>query len=435
MTGKEIIGKIKEAALDALIPEIECWLEDGKVKAKAHGARGVLFQPLLDYSMGRLNKNKVIGKSNGANVYTLYNPPMPSPAGLRLLEGRLKEKFAGLVTPTTVTFALTYTCPCNCEFCSADRFFRNDKKKSRKFLSTEEAKSAIDQCVGLGCTNITFTGGEPMSRKDFFELVAYVPKDKAIAICFTSGFFLNDENIARLKEAGIFAVNVSIDSIVPETHNEFRRTKGLFEKAWRGAEKLRDAGILVGISTHASHENIADGTLELLLKKAKDAGFNEVTIFDSMPTGKWIKHEEVILTPEERKKVVEMAQRYVAMDGHMGVIAQSWINSPHGSGCFAGFFQFYLSAFGDVHPCDFHPISFGNIREKPLKELWNAIINHPEYKTRKWNCRMQSPAFRQRYIECLPEDAELPVRVDYFGLYDKAAPDVPADTKNAVAEV
>ncbi len=111
-----------------------------------------------------------------------------------------------------------------------------------------------------------------MSRKDFFELVAYVPKDKAIAICFTSGFFLNDENIARLKEAGIFAVNVSIDSIVPETHNEFRRTKGLFEKAWSGAEKLRDAGILVGISTHASHENIADGTLELLLKKSQSCG-------------------------------------------------------------------------------------------------------------------------------------------------------------------
>lgn len=425
MDGKALISRIKEGALDVLIPPIECWMENGAMRARAKGARGKLFQPLLDYSMGRLNKNKVIGRVNGANVYTLYNPPMPTPAGIRLLEGRLKEKFMSLVTPTTVTFAVTYACPCKCEFCSADRFSGPGHTHGRKILTTEEAKDAIDQAINIGCTTITFTGGEPLGRKDFLDLVAHVPREKAIAISFTSGYHLTDEKVAALKDAGIFALNVSIDSIIPERHNEFRRTPNLFKKAWKGAERLRDAGILVGISTHASHENIADGSLELLLTKSRDAGFNEVTIFDSMPTGKWIHHSEVILIPDERKKIVDMARKYVAMDGHMGVIAQSWINSPHGSGCFAGFFQFYMSAYGDVHPCDFHPISFGNIREKPLEELWDTILQHPEYKQRKWNCRMQSPEFRQRYIECIPEDSDLPVPVDYFGLHDKAAPDVP----------
>ena len=424
MEAKKVFERIKEEAVEVLVPPISVWMENGVIHAKAKGARGLLVQPMVNYSMGRLNKNKVIGKHNGANVYTLYNPPMPTPAGIRLLEGRLKEKVFHIITPTTVTYAVTYACPCNCEFCSADRFSKARGGADRRVLNTEKAKNAIDQCVDIGCTNITFTGGEPLARKDIFDLIAHVPKDRAICLMFTCGYFLNEENVARLKEAGIFSVNVSIDSIVPEKHENFRRTPGLFSKAWEGAKRLRDAGILIGISTHASHENIIDGTLELLLKKAKNEGFNEVTIFDSMPTGRWLKHPEVILTPEEKKQVVEMAQKYVAMDGHMGVIAQSWINGPKGSGCFAGFFQFYMSAYGDVNPCDFHPISFGNIREKALKEIWDDIINHPEYKKRKWNCRMQSPTFREKYIDSIPDSSNLPISVDFFGTVSEAVEDV-----------
>jgi len=430
MTRKELYEKIRKEVFGALVPPIDCWMENDMIRARAKGVRGRLFQPLLDYSLERLNNNKVIGKWGGANVYTLYNPPMPSPAGIRLVEGRLKEKLFNIITPTTVTYAVTYACPCNCEFCSADRFNKaRGGSSDRKVLNTDEAKRAIDACVDLGCTNITFTGGEPMTRKDFFELVEHVPKDKAIALMFTSGFYLNEENAARLKEAGIYSVMVSLDSINPETHEKFRRTPGLFNRAWEGAKLLRDAGVLVGISTHASHENIADGSLELLLRKAGDEGFNEITIFDSMPTGKWLHNESVILTPDERRIVLDLAGKYARMEGGPGVIAQSWINSPIGSGCFAGFFQFYLSAYGDVNPCDFHPITFGNIRDKPLEELWEDMISHPEYKVRKWNCRMQSPAFRDKYIKKIPDDCDLPVSIDFFGTVSEAAPDVGAGTE------
>jgi MoaA/NifB/PqqE/SkfB family radical SAM enzyme len=81
-----------------------------------------------------------------------------------------------------------------------------------------------------------------------------------------------------------------------------------------------------------------------------------------------------------------------------GVIAQSHINSPAGSGCFAAFFQFYLSAYGDISPCDFTPLIFGNILDDSLQTIWDRMISFDEYSDRKPLCRMQNPRFREKYL-------------------------------------
>ncbi|MFX0106391.1 MAG: SPASM domain-containing protein, partial [Candidatus Hodarchaeota archaeon] len=103
--------------------------------------------------------------------------------------------------------------------------------------------------------------------------------------------------------------------------------------------------------------------------------------------------------------------------------SQSWQNSVEaylsGIGCLAGNIQYYASAYGDISPCDFSPLSFGNIRKEPLKKIWMRMVKHPAYNHRSPFCRMQDKNFRHFYIDPIPDDAYLPYpinklpRVDY----------------------
>ena len=99
-------------------------------------------------------------------------------------------------------------------------------------------------------------------------------------------------------------------------------------------------------------------------------------------------------------------------DYPIGVVAMCKVNSPEGAGCFGAFSQFYMTAYGDINPCDFNPISFGNIRELSLPIIWNKMINHPDFNYRHKTCRMQTPAYRAKYIDPLPDDPKLPVSVE-----------------------
>ncbi len=399
---------LKEAAYRLTIPKIDAWIEDGRIKARALGLRGRYFQPFVNLFCQRLNKAKVIAKVNGANAYTLYNPPLPTPAGMRAMEARIRAIFFKLHTPTTATMSVTYRCQCKCVHCSAEYF----KAREKEELTSEEFKRVIDGATNLGVINFTLTGGEPMLRKDLYEIIAHVDKSKAQAMMFTNGWYLSQENVDRLKEAGLYALNISIDHVDPEVHDQLRGLKNCYQRAFDGAERARRAGILTGISTYACANNIRDGSLEKLLKLAQELGFHEVTIFDCMPAGKFLKQTNKILTQEERGKLIELARKYVAMDHPMGAVAQSWINSPLGTGCFGGYYQFYLTAYGDVNPCDFNPISFGNVRESSIEEIWTRLTSHGEYRKRRMECRIQNPDYRKQFIDPIPDGAQFPVPIE-----------------------
>jgi MoaA/NifB/PqqE/SkfB family radical SAM enzyme len=81
--------------------------------------------------------------------------------------------------------------------------------------------------------------------------------------------------------------------------------------------------------------------------------------------------------------------------------------------------EIYVTASGDVTPCDFTPLSFGNVREEPPAKIWQRMRAHPSYRARTLTCKMQNPLFRKAFIDPIPEGAVLPYpiaklpRVDY----------------------
>ncbi len=389
---------------------IDARIENGKITGKAGGSLGEMMQSFVDQFFNKLNTLKVIAKVNGGNIYNLYNPPFPSEAGRRFLARRVRMMLNKMAFPVTANLAITHKCQCQCIHCSADPFI----DPSRKELTVDEIKTVIDGSLDLGASLIILVGGEPLLREDIFELIEYVDKTKAIAMIFTNGLLLTDENVKKLAKAGLASLNISIDSSEPSLHNEFRAVPKCYEKAFKGAERCREAGILTGISTYATGEGIRDGKVEKLLKIAQEQGFSEVTIFDCIPSGRFLKDTSKILSPEDRKQLIALSKKYREMDHPMGVNAMALINSPKGVGCYGAQSQFYMTAYGDINPCDFNPINFGNVRDMPIQAIWKKMVSHPDFSKRYPTCRMQSKAYRRKYIDTIPEEMRLPIAIERY---------------------
>jgi len=292
------------ADFDYLSVEIE--VKDDKLSGKAKGYLADAIQPFVDAFCNTMNSLKVIHRhADGSLRHNLYNPPQPTKAGMRAIMRKLMEPIYKTVFPATANLAITHKCQAKCVHCSADPF----KGPGKVELSTDELKSVIDQSLALGANIVIFTGGDPFCRPDLYELAKYVDKDKANMMMFTNGLGLTDENVKRLAESGMQTINVSIDHVDPKIHNELRGIPHLYEKAVEGAMRAKAAGILVGVSTYATGEKLNDGSLERLLQMAQKEGFNEVTVFDCIPSGKFLKHTELVLKPADRKRIVELCEQ------------------------------------------------------------------------------------------------------------------------------
>lgn len=382
-------------------------LNNGKIEGKVTGTLSKYLQGYFNFYLEQLNKNRPLAVKDGGNVYTLFLPPIPGKAAIEDLTRKLMRKAFKRVLPSTCTLSTINTCQADCLHCSAAQ----SMKQTKKILTTEEFKDVIDQAIELGVVNITLTGGEPLLRKDLFELIQYIDKEKAVCSMFTNGEFLTEENVGKLDEAGMFSIMVSLDSPYSEEHDAMRRRPGLFDKALQGIKRMLEQGMLVGISTYASSENIANGKLEKLLHLGKDLKVHEIVIFDAVPTGRFIDKKDCMLTDSDRQKIRKITEEWRSNPDFPNITSMSWVNSPQGSGCFGANEQFYMTAWGDITPCDFTPLAFGNVKEEPLQTIWMRMLSHPAYCTAHQKCRMQDPAFRKQYIETIPEGSELPLEL------------------------
>jgi MoaA/NifB/PqqE/SkfB family radical SAM enzyme len=376
-----------------------------------------ILNPLIDrlslipvlYLQAKFYKQyKDLGEWNGKRVANPFAPPVGSRPQFRALCNLVKTHVLGRAFPLAMTFAVTYRCQCNCVHCSASHRLRENDYE----LTTQEAKQLIDDSLDLGISIIAFTGGEPLIRDDIFELISYVDQRKAMPLIFTNGLLLTDENIDKLVDAGLYTLFVSLDSTSAEEHDRLRGKEGLFNTAVEGLKKMKDRGVFVAISSYASRAGTENGMYRKMYKFAQELGVHNVILFDNVPTGRLMKDTSVMLTKEQREEILAYSLDIFRHSTIPPLSSQAWQTSIEGYlggiGCLAANIQYYVSAYGDVAPCDFTPLSFGNIRNESLKSIWKKMIRHPGFKKRVQFCRMQNPAFRHFYIEPIPDDAPLP---------------------------
>ena len=381
------------------------------IRTAISGTNSLWVRFLIKFYFGFHNKIGTLARLDGSNVYSMYLPPFPSLAHARMFEVFLSSVLFKRKIPMAVTIGVTTGCQYRCVHCST-----KGRSKSRPDLSLKELRRTVQQCLDLGVTNITFTGGEPLLRDDLEQLISSVSPDQAISQVFTNSLALTPERAKSLKDAGIFGVQISLDSADPAEHDRLRGLNGAFRAVEEGVRNALNAGLLVGISTYATRQNALSHNIISIADLCSQWGVHEISIFDAIKTGGLSDQEDVTLDRISRKVLhkdsILVNKKYQKIPR---VITQSWTNSGSGFsrfiGCLAANRQFHITAQGDFTPCDFTPLSFGNVRTKSVKGLWEKLISHPAYCQHQLSCRMQDLFFRKQYIDKIPENADLPYAI------------------------
>jgi MoaA/NifB/PqqE/SkfB family radical SAM enzyme len=336
------------------------------------------------------SSSKIIGWRHGCPSYYLLAPPMLSRPALSGLTTRIMSVYQWRKLPDFASLAVTETCNAACEHCSA-----TSMRSSAGLLSTSEWKGVIRQVQDLGVSTVSFVGGEPLLREDLCELVASVDPDRSQAILFTNGWALADR--ARdLARAGLTSVLVSLDAADAAEHDRRKALPGAFEGAVAGIAAARRQKLLVGLASVVRPGDVESGALGRVCDLGRDLRVNQVLFFDAVPTGNYAQRPDLSWADPQLQQIVDACAAYQARDDYPGVHSYTYSKSHRGVGCAGGVSQLYVSARGEVCPCDFDPSSVGNVREAPLHVLWDRFSAAGRSCSSLEGCRRQKAAAAPR---------------------------------------
>jgi MoaA/NifB/PqqE/SkfB family radical SAM enzyme len=282
-------------------------------------------------------------------------PPVGTLGFRRYLRG-LKKLAAGSTVPLVAHISVTDRCGYNCRRCSNLRRSSSDPPRQKILSLLRDLKQA-------GTASIAFTGGEPLLRDDLESFVAECLPEMAPMV-FTTGEGLDESRAKRLREAGLVGAFVSLDHYLPKEHDAIRGRNGAFETAKQAISSCLSAGIYTAAQTVVTSSLLEDVVMDRFLSFCLQLGVNDVVLLE--PVAACGKGCDVGLDGASRRKLADLHLRAVGDRSLPKVTAVSFIEGANFFGCQAGVTFLYVSAAGDVFPCDFAPISFGNVYEVGL---------------------------------------------------------------------
>ncbi|WP_261808574.1 TIGR04053 family radical SAM/SPASM domain-containing protein [Nonomuraea sp. C10] len=310
--------------------------------------------------------------------------------------------------PFIVIWEATRACPLACLHCRAEA--RPDRHPGE--LSTHEARELMRQVAAFGRPAPLFviTGGDPFERPDLFDLVRYGRElGLAPSVSPSATPALTPANLSRLHEAGAAAISLSVDAATAARHDEFRGYDGVFSRtlaAWRAA---RQAGLKVQINTTVTRRNLSQ--LPDIARLVRDHGAMLWSVFFLVPTGRG--RALAALSPQEAEDVLHFVhdlgtvvpvktteahhfrrvavQRLIlaergadhAAELGLGPLYRDLRRRARRAGLIrerrarrppvdvnAGRGLVFVSHTGSVHPSGFLPVACGDVRERPLTEIY-----------------------------------------------------------------
>lgn len=312
-----------------------------------------------------------VAKVGGRYYYRLGSPGFPSEASKKMY----KNEFARLLPSTsnyglrTLFIAITKQCPLKCEHC-----FEWDNLNQNDQLSTDDIIKIVHDYQNYGTTQIMFSGGEPMLRKnDICQILkeAYSETDFWI---ITSGLGLSLESAQCLKEHGLTGVMVSLDHHKAFEHNRFRGNKNAYQWATEGVLNANRAGLVTALSLCATRNFVNKENLTAYMTKAKSLGVSFVQLIEPRAIGRY-KGKDVQLKSKELKLLDEFYLKYNCSKKYKDYpIVNSLGYHQRKVGCFGGGNRFfYIDTDGDAHLCPYCSQKINNVLHKSPKEIIHAL--------------------------------------------------------------
>lgn len=287
--------------------------------------------------------------------------------------------------PKRGVFESTLACNLNCRHCGSSA----GKARSDE-LTTEECKSLFEQLRGIGLEWITISGGEPMARPDWAELIT-LAKDTGMGVgMFTNAIAMDDDAAKRAKDAGIDSIGLSIDGL-EATHDHIRGRKGHFKILEAAMERFQNNGISYGAVTTICNDNLAQ--LEEMQQYISQSGAYSWQVQLGSDMGNLSHYPEMLIAPRQLPKLEKRIANMIVSGplkiycadslGYYGPhekILRNPIGGKCFSGCGAGKTNIGIECNGNIKGCLSIMAGYnkkgknfveGNIRETPLHEIWN----------------------------------------------------------------
>jgi len=152
-------------------------------------------------------------------------------------------------------------------------------------LSTEECRKVIDD-IAVANPNVflILTGGEPLLRKDIFDLAACSADKGFTVVLGTNGVLLREPQAKQMRQSGIQGASISLDSTDPSKHDTFRQLPGAWRGAVRATEALRGEGLDFSIHTSITSWNVVE--IPAMIDLAGELGARVLNFFFLVRTGR-----------------------------------------------------------------------------------------------------------------------------------------------------
>ena len=230
----------------------------------------------------------------------------------------------GLDAPICLTWELTYACNLQCVHCLSSSGTRDPRE-----LTTEQAKAVLDELRDLQVFYINIGGGEPMVRRDFFELLEHAEHCNIGVKFSTNGAFITPEDARRLAAMNYLDIQISLDGADRET-NDRVRGEGSYDIAIRAMDNLRDASFgRFKISVVMTRDNVSQ--LDEF-KALADSYGAQLRITRLRPAGRGADTWNELHPTAAQQRII-----------------YDWL-MLHGEDVLTGDSFFHLNAFGDALP-------------------------------------------------------------------------------------
>jgi len=363
----------------------------------------ILFFKRLILLQIRFRHNKVVRIGDVYKMH-LYLPAFPSPAFFHALKRFLMLE--GEPSPVSVLLSVTKACTYNCPHCY-------QKKDTGKEVPTDKLIEVAKEMQNLGISFFNIEGGEPLLKFDKLLKLVSSLDERAEVWVNTNGYSLTEEKARKMKEAGVFGVMISVHHWDREKFDGFVRREGAFDDAISALKTFKEAGIATAINCCPTKETIEEGGIEKIMKLAKDHGCSYVQLIHGKPAGGWLGRKD----PLEDDILNKMARSHPLFNKSFKyrkypVISSQVFESLKGNfGCTAGGIErFYINHHGEVQPCEFMNVSFGNIQDEDFLVIYKRMKSYFQEPGTNWLCCTEAERIEKAILA--EEEKKIPLPKD-----------------------
>ena len=334
-----------------------------------------------------------------------------------LIKSTLENQKSRTLNGSIMIWNFTNRCNLLCHHC-----YSKADANEKDTLTFEEIEQTISKLKAGGVNFVIFSGGEPLLRKDIFDIAKVMKEYNIMTYLSTNGIYVSPKNVDQIIETFNY-IGISIDGI-EEIHDQFRGQKGAYKKSIEAIKLIQAHGGNAGIRFTITKET--QDSFYAMFELCEELKVDKLYISHLVYSGRGKDNLEIDISKEQRRKYVEFiidkAFEYYKNGNNIDLVTgnmemdaimlldrfkkeypdfvetleqklKAW------GGNSAGYRLGNMDWAGNVKPDPFFPFVVGNYLETPFDEIWTSSSNDILNKLREHPRQIKGRCSQCKYIE------------------------------------